>query len=437
MSGLKSRPIRGLLTAGIVVAATVAMPVSASADVSSDGLWYYQSLNVQAAHDAGITGDGVTVAVLDSPVNLAVSTLVGADVRVQELPCWAEDGSPLSAESDDVETAVHGTSSVSMIVGSGSGSDGQTGVRGVAPDATVLFYAVGDDVDGDVVCFTEDGKDDATGIARGIRAAVAAGADIISLSVEETQGPESFDAVVAALHAGVVLVMGASNQGSSKDVPGIGAYAYNGVVAVQAVDRAGNVATHTDLQGAQLPNIDRAAEISAPGVGILTQGADGSWQNQLLRNGTSLATPIVAGFLADVLQKYPEASGNQLIQSLIANAGGRDGVPAFGDTGAFGWGFASLTNMLAVDPTQYPDVNPLVIEGGSPTAQEIEASVEPATATPAPTDAAQAGPSQLGAVWGVLAALFIGLAAIATLIIYRGRRKRVPSNSEDGRANGR
>ncbi len=423
---------------GVLVAAvSIALPSAAAADVASDGLWYYEALNVKAAHDDGYTGEGVTVAVLDTPVNLDVPTLSGADVRVQEVSCWSEDGSILSAESADVETAVHGTSSVSMIVGSGAGYDGQTGVKGVAPDATILFYAIGDDVDGDAVCFTEDGKDDAGGIARAITAAVSAGADIISVSIGETQGPESFDAVVTALRAGVVVVMGGSNQDSPEDVPGIGAYAYNGVVGVQAVKPDGSVATHEDLLGMQQPNIDPAADIAAPGAGILTQGVDGDWQRQVLRRGTSIATPIVAGFLADVSQKYPQATGNQLIQTMISNTGGNDGVPTFDDTGALGWGIVSLTNMLAVDPTTYPDTNPLVVEGGSPTSDQIAADpVVDETATPVPDDdSTDEGSSGFAAGIAVFAGVIL-LAAAATVIVLitRARRGGAPTRPKNGGA---
>jgi hypothetical protein len=66
----------------------------------------------------------------------------------------------------------------------------------------------------------------------------------------------------------------------------------------------------------------------------------------------------VAGALALVKSKYPEATGNQLIQHLIHFDTDPESY-AYSDD--LGFGVISLRNMLANDPTGWPDVNPLMV----------------------------------------------------------------------------
>ena len=147
----------------------------------------------------------------------------------------------------------------------------------------------------------------------------------------------------------------------------------------------------------------------------------------------SNATPIVAGFLALVKQKYPKATGNQLIQTLIHNTGAGSHKPVFDASNKLGYGIVSITSMLAVDPTTYPDVNPLVSAdaGASPTAQQIAGKP---TASPSPTVSAgataAAGSSVAPPSWllpvliggGII--LLLVIVAIVLVIVFATRRAR-------------
>ena len=78
-------------------------------------------------------------------------------------------------------------------------------------------------------------------------------------------------------------------------------------------------------------------------------------------SGTSVATPIVAGFVAVAMQRWSQATGNQIVQSLVATAT---------------TGHQPLLNpngLDTADPTQYPDTNPLLdkFPGTEPTAQTV------------------------------------------------------------------
>jgi subtilisin family serine protease len=369
-----------------VLLATAGGSVPAVAAGPEEGLWYFDVLQVQDAHDAGWTGQGVTIAVLDGMINPDAAALRDADLHVQDAPaCYLGENfsSPLSTRED----AEHGTSTTSLIVGNGTaGVPGQAGVKGIAPDATVLFYYVLPAANGGR-CDRVDRRDV---IADAIDAAVTAGADIISMSISFGPDRSILEAVTRAEHAGVILVASLSNQ-EDKDgllTPEDGSVRINGLVGVQAVDASGALRTHTGLSGQQNPNTSRFVDVAAPGVGILMQTSGNGWTDYRLMDGTSAATPMVSSILALVAQKYPSATPNQLLQSLIRNTGAGDHDLIWDDH--FGYGFASLSKMLRVDPTQYEDVNPLLTADGDPSPSDVESGVRgtpsPTTAPPTPTD---------------------------------------------------
>ena len=80
-------------------------------------------------------------------------------------------------------------------------------------------------------------------------------------------------------------------------------------------------------------------------------------------SGTSVATPIVAGFVAVAMQRWSQATGNQIVQSLVATA----------TTGPTGQPLLSPNGLDTTDPTQYPDTNPLLdkFPGTQPSAQTV------------------------------------------------------------------
>lgn len=123
------------------------------------------------------------------------------------------------------------------------------------------------------------------------------------------------------------------------------------MIAVNAADTDGGVSDASIVT------------VAAPGKDILHQGATVTgvgpdWERQILQEGTSFATPIVAGNLALAMQKYPDATPNQLIQSLIHNTGDEPHELVW--MRGYGHGLLLTNVFLAADPTVYPDVNPLV-----------------------------------------------------------------------------
>ncbi len=85
--------------------------------------------------------------------------------------------------------------------------------------------------------------------------------------------------------------------------------------------------------------------------------------------GTSIATPIVAASLALARQKWPDASSNQLLQSLI-----HTGLSPQHEWNQYtGYGPIDIGALVNTDPSQYPDENPVIHKSDDafPTAEMI------------------------------------------------------------------
>ncbi|PKI89909.1 hypothetical protein CW368_12145 [Actinomycetales bacterium SN12] len=432
----------------------VAVPAVGS-EASEGGLWYFNRGKVQAAQDAGLDGSGVTIAVIDTQVNPDAPGLRGSGLDVRGSFCFDESGKRYDAVSTDYVAANHGTNVASMILGTGEAVGG-TPIKGVAPGATVLYYnsmittTAPDGNDVDSTCLQENGEvinDDLSdegmrlpsGLAKAISAAVDDGADIISVSLG---GLVDASYAVAKAHAAGVVVLGSlPNVGGVGDWPS----SYNGVVAVQAFGPDGQIqySAYNPALAEPSPNLSDDVIVASPGLEIIAQGTAESWDAQQLRSGTSLATPIAAGFLAVVKQKYPEATSNQLIQSLIRNTGTKgEHEPEWNNSA--GYGAVSLSGMLAVDPTKYPDVNPLWDADDSdalPNQNTVdeEAALLAASASPEPTPEPTAAAGTGGSAFAplligggvVLAVLIIGGVVLAVALTSSSRRQNEHERGHD------
>lgn len=422
--------------ATIMVSAFLALSLvtPASADAPPDGLWYYNSFHVKQAHAAGWTGEGVTVAVIDSQLNLKVPTLAGAHIELpSSVACKDAEGEEMPPTSTDF-SASHATNVVSFIVGSGVGYLGQPGVKGVAPGAKILFFAAGGSKPGDpsdeMMC-DGDSVD-----ASAISTAVAGGAQIISVSLGVASSPELIAAIAAAERAGVVILGALPNETTVETGTASGNFpaAANGVVTVQAIG-ADNAIEETDGK----PNVFplTKTDIAGPGIALLTQGSSdpNTWEGVTIGDGTSYATPIIAGFLAMVKQKYPLATGNQLIQTLIHNTGTGNHSPVRDAKGEVGYGLVSLDHMLAVNPTAYPDVNPLIstAAGQTPTAEELGGS--PSATFSAPARTASKDNLESWLLPAVTGGVAIPLLIVVLLVVVAWRKKRARSASGVTRSN--
>jgi subtilisin family serine protease len=262
------------------------------------------------AWSAGYTGAGVTVAVLDTGIDITHPDLADAVIDARD---FTEDGN-----TDD--WFGHGTHVASIITGNGAASGGR--YRGVAPDAKLL--------NGKVIGSTGGHESE---IMAGMEWAATNGADIVSMSVGlqlQTDGtdPLSLAANRLAAQTGALFVVAAGNTAGVVGAPS----AADAALAVGAVDRDDQLAPFSSrgrTDGAIKP------DITAPGVGIVAAKAANSQIGEpagdgyISANGTSFATPHVAGAAALLAEQHPDWQADQLKAMLMGSAKPNDTLTVF------------------------------------------------------------------------------------------------------------
>ncbi|MEV5826728.1 S8 family serine peptidase [Spirillospora sp. NPDC052242] len=263
-------------------------------------------IGAPAAWEKGLTGEGVTVAVLDTGVDAEHPDLEVADAR---------NFTP-SASADDANG--HGTHVASVIAGSGEASGGT--YRGVAPDARVVSGKVLDD----------SGQGQESWLIAGMTwAAREAKADVVNVSMSCFCDSPEVDPVERAVdelsaETGTLFVAPAGDL--LWPFPGFIALpaAAESALAVNSVDRRDRPASA--VRGPRLWDYLVKPEIMAPGTGVVGARAggtsagspvDGSYTRL---SGTSVATPHVAGAAAVLAQRHPDWDGRRLKATLMAAA---------------------------------------------------------------------------------------------------------------------
>jgi subtilisin family serine protease len=277
--------------------------------------WGLDGVNAPEAWAQGYTGQGVVVAVVDSGVDYNHSDLSGniwvnsgeiADNGVDD------DGNGFiddvrgwdffDGDNDPMDSDVHGTHIAGTIAAENNGF----GVTGVAYNATIMPVRVIDSEGGTI-----------SDIAAGIRYAADNGADVINLSLGGYfPSTEREEAIRYASDRGVVVVMAAGNEGASQPVYPA-RYATDWGIAVGAVDSNKTLANFSNRAGATPLDY-----VVAPGVDILSTTPGNSYQSF---DGTSMATPHVAGVAALILSANPNLTPAE-VESLLTQTANRTGI---------------------------------------------------------------------------------------------------------------
>jgi len=318
------------LSAGALALAPA--PAHADEITSQEYVSYY---HLDQARAKGHTGKGVTVALIDEPVNLSDPELAGANIT-DKSRCT------IIAKGDKKD---HGNQMAALLVSQ---------KYGVAPDATLYTYQAGQRPDDTSGCETATGYRANLDIL--INQAIDDGAQIISISAtSEDRSPSLMWAVARAMNEGVIILAGAGNSGA-EDTESLGRW--SGVVGVSAVNADRSFASYSSYG----PGVTTAAFGGPINVRNVDTGAITTTQ------GTSNATAIAAGFMAMARQKWPSASANQLLQLLVKNS-----LNPNHDWNQYtGYGAIDGASLMRTDPSQYPDENPLADKGtdSHPTPEE-------------------------------------------------------------------
>jgi type VII secretion-associated serine protease mycosin len=330
----------GAAAAAVPASDTVAVPRadrlprtdrSSAADLVRSKEYWLDSYGIRTAWNT-TKGAGVTIAIIDTGIDGSVAELRGAVVGGTD---FSGDGSangekPVSADSE------HGTMVASLAAGRGTGSG--SGVIGAAPAASLLSISVG---------FGDSANDPDQQIADAVTWAVDHGAQVINMSLTRNtlDWPPSWDtAFLYAAKHNVVVVAAAGNRGSGTEEVGAPA-TMPGVLAVGGVNANGVASSQATAQGITLG-------VSAPSenlVGVVPGGQYVLW------DGTSGATPIVAGIVALVRAAHPDLDAANVIQRVLATAHDA-GAPGPDDT--YGYGLVDAAAAVSA-PVATVTANPL------------------------------------------------------------------------------
>ncbi|WP_250000895.1 S8 family serine peptidase [Actinoplanes sp. M2I2] len=257
------------------------------------------------AWKAGLDGAGVKVAVLDTGADQAHPDLAGRVLEARDFSDSADTGDHFG----------HGTHVAATVAGSGAGSNGTR--KGVAPGARLLIGKV----------LGDGGSGSESGIIAGMEWAVGSGAKVVNMSLggDPTDGTDPMSVAVDELSSstGALFVVAAGNAGASYTVGSPGAA--RAALTVGAVDRADRIADFSS-RGPRSGDEGLKPEITAPGVGIVAARAAGTSMGEPVdelytgANGTSMATPHVAGAAAILAQQHPDWTGAQIKDELISTA---------------------------------------------------------------------------------------------------------------------
>ncbi|MEU4363518.1 S8 family serine peptidase [Promicromonospora sp. NPDC023987] len=290
------------------------------------------------AWEAGFTGAGVTVAVLDS----------GIDATHPDLDEAVAGERDFTGKGDVTDGAGHGTHVASILAGSGDASDGVN--RGVAPDADLLIGKVLDD----------DGYGELSGVIAGMEWAATEGADVVNLSLGDlyfdVPSPDAVAVDELTERYGTLFVVAAGNDGDLGEgtvgSPGIAARA----LTVGAVDDADAVTPYSSRGGSDAGLLK--PDVVAPGDGIVAARAAGTTAGDVVDDlhvalsGTSMAAPHVAGAAAVLKQARPELGATALKSALMGSA-----EPTGADVWAEGAGRITVPGAIAQQVTATPSVS--------------------------------------------------------------------------------
>jgi subtilisin family serine protease len=308
----------------------------------------------------GVTGSGVTVAVLDTGVNVSHPD-VGLYRDDLTDPTYAGGWAEFDVFGNQVQGSVpsdgegHGTH-VSGTVAGGNASGRNIGV---APDVRLLHGKVMDDT----------GAGSLSGVVGGMEWAIRQGADVMSMSLgfEDVIGVERFIPVVRNAESTGTLVIAAignsgfgtsGSPGNVYDTLSVGMSDVNDGIHF----RSSGEVIQTDAEWGPgtssqygWPTQYIVPNVAAPGVGVESADTAGGYS---LKTGTSMATPHVAGAAALVISAADrELTPAEVKEALVASATKPSGFPPQPDT-RYGAGIidalVAVESVLDDTPTPTP-----------------------------------------------------------------------------------
>lgn len=310
----------GLIDAAAAVGKAAGQSTFADVPNLGGNNWGADLVKAPEAWAKGYTGQGVVVAVLDT----------GVDYNHEDLKdnIWTNSkeitGNGIDDDGDGFIDDVHGWNFVdnnndvldkyghgTHVSGTIAGENNDIGVTGIAYNAKIMPVKV----------LGDDGSGSYTSISNGIYYAVDHGANVINLSLSGGSPDSTLEkALEYASSKGVIVVMAASNDSGFQ--PAYPArYADKWGIAVGAVNKNNNMADFSNKAG-----INSLTYVTAPGVDVYSTIPGNKYASY---NGTSMATPHVAGVVALMLSANHSLTDAQVRQIVAETAVHDTQIPNF------------------------------------------------------------------------------------------------------------
>lgn len=360
-------------------------PGTSSSRTDREITWNVTKVQADDVWDLGYTGAGVTVAVLDTGVNYNHVDLNDHLWENPDYPCHGYDF--INNDMDPMDDHGHGTHCAGTVAGDGTAGS-QTGM---APDATIMCLKILDN--------TGNGNESASWAA--VQFAVEQGADVMSMSFgwQHNWGVNREgwrDAMNSALYAGVVASVAAGNEGNQLwyypipdnvrtpgDCPPPWLHpdqtlegGVSSVICVGATDSNDNIANFSSRGPVTWQDVTNYCDypynpgiglirpdISAPGVNIksLSYSSNSGYLDGW--DGTSMATPCVAGVIALMISKDFTLTPQLINQIVELNCD----LPQNPKNNIFGSGrinaLASVNAVTMPDTPPNPVISPNPVDG--------------------------------------------------------------------------
>jgi thermitase len=228
-------------------------------------------------------GNGVTVALLDTGIDLAHPALAGHWVAGYDFV------------NDDADPQDEGPG-----LGWGHGTHIGGIITHIAPESKIIPLRVLD----------SNARGDIFTLAYAVEWAVANGADVINLSLGAESDSTLLRETLAETHAsGVIIVAAAGNANTNEQQHPA---TYPGVIGVTALDG--------ENRKAEFANYGSWVTLAAPGVGLTSTIVGPQGSGYAVWSGTSVATAFVSGAVALTRQKLPAATPDEIVQLLTGHA---------------------------------------------------------------------------------------------------------------------
>ena len=319
--------------------------VSLNAAVESEGVVdpgrlvtsYNESIRSDNAWNAGYTGKGVGVAVIDTGIQGSLP-----DFRVSQSDATSRviaSAVTNPAATTAADTFGHGTHIAGLIAGNGTnlpaGDPNYGKYAGVAPDANLISIKASDDA----------GNASVLDVIDGLQFVIDKKADynirVVNLSlkstVAESYKTDPLDAAVeAAWNSGIVVVAAAGNGGNSADAVNYAPANDPFIITVGGVDDKGTDSISDDAlaswssRGTTQDGFSKP-DVVAPGARLVSTIPAGSEYTKLCPTcvtdgayfrvgGTSMAAGVVSGEAALIVQAHPGWSPQQVKSAIVEQA---------------------------------------------------------------------------------------------------------------------